>query len=135
MVSTQRIRGLATFCLARSCIFAGLAIAMTMAGLSAWPVLAFQSGAVAASALAAIFFVQGLRAGRRDLSYSEVWLLLQRDRPLLDEAARDRVRAVLRDLNLRCAVWTGWVAMMFWAIAVLLSIAMPLPGAPAAVPA
>ena len=122
MVSTERIRVLATFSLCRGCAFAGTAIAVFMVGLSAWPADAFKVGALGMSLVAVVLILQGLRAARRDLSHTEVWLMLERERPFIDEVARQRIRAVLRDVNLHFAIYIGWVAVMFWGVFVVLRL-------------
>lgn len=61
---------------ARGVGFGALAIALVVAGLAGFPLLALKSGAALALLMWAILRLKALQAPRRPYKHTEVWLLL-----------------------------------------------------------
>jgi hypothetical protein len=107
----------------RACLFGALAIFCMMVGLSFEPRLAFKAGGTATVLMAVILAYKAYEARTKPYRKTEMWLYLPKDfRP--PEAYAQRTSAViLRDTYLNFALWTSAIAVIMWALALLLALA------------
>jgi hypothetical protein len=129
MDELDRIRWAAVQSVGRGCLFALLAIGMTMFGLISWPILAFRSGAVLSMMLLAVLVLRGELAGRQDYRRTETWLLMGRQHALPESHAARAILGILRDTYRRFALYAAAIAVACWAL-MFLATALQPPGAP-----
>ncbi len=125
----DRIRWAASQSIGRGCLFALLAIGMTMFGLIAWPALAFRSGAILLSMLTAVLILRGELALRQDYRRTETWLLMDRRHELPDGRAQHAILGVLQDTYRRFATYAAMLSILCWSLAAVAWALQP-PGAP-----
>lgn len=119
----QRIRAMAIHSIGRGCFFAALAIWCVMIGLIAEPLLAIKSGAILTMMVACILLLKAGQVTRNSYKKTEVWILLDRKIEIAPEAAQTMITSILRELYLRYALYATFVAIAFWAAALLFWLA------------
>lgn len=129
MDELDRIRWAAHQSVGRGCLFALLAIGMTMFGLIAWPVLAFRSGAILSMMMLAVLVMRGELAGRQDYRRTETWLLMGRQHALPESHAARVILGILRETYRRFAIYAALIAVTCWSL-MFLAAALQPPGAP-----
>jgi hypothetical protein len=117
MDDLQRIRFAALVSIGRACAFFLLGVATVMAGLIAWPFLAFKSGAILTSLLAAILVLRAGLAHRQDFRRTETWVLLDKRHSLPAERAQGVFANVLQDTYRRFAFYAAAMACACWVMA------------------
>jgi hypothetical protein len=93
----DKIENAALVSVLRGVGFAGLGIAVTVAGLAFDPVLALRSGATLTLVVAAVLALKAIRAPQTPYKRTEVWTLLD-PRPALPPA---RAQALIADARRR----------------------------------
>jgi hypothetical protein len=121
----ERIRAAATVSIGRACLFGLLAIGTVMAGLIGWPVLAFKSGAILTSMLAAILLLRARLAGRQNFRRTETWIILKKRHALPAHRAQGVFANVLRDTYRRFALYAAGAACVCWVLALAFGLAPP----------
>jgi hypothetical protein len=118
----EKMREIAFQSVQRACLFGALAVFCLMVGLSFEPQLAFKVGGMATTAMAGILAYKAREARNKPYQKTEMWLLLPKEfRP--PKAYAQRVSAaILRDTYLNFALWTSAIAVVMWAIALLLGL-------------
>lgn len=129
MDELDRIRWAAVQSVGRGCLFALLAIGMTMFGLISWPILAFRSGAILSMMMLAVLVLRGELAGRQDYRRTETWLMMDRRHALPESHAARVILGILRDTYRRFAVYAAVIAVTCWTL-MFLATALQPPGAP-----
>jgi hypothetical protein len=129
MDELDRIRWAAVQSVGRGCLFALLAIGMTMFGLISWPVLAFRSGAILSMMLLAVLVLRGELAGRQDYRRTETWLLMGRHHALPESHAARVILGILRETYRRFSIYAAVIAVTCWSL-MFLATALQPPGAP-----
>jgi hypothetical protein len=119
----ERMRRIAFQIAQRACLFGALAIFCLMVGLSYDLRLAFKAGGTMTILMAGILIYKAREARTKPYRKTEMWIYLPKElRP--PEAYAQRVSAtVLRETYLNFALWTSAIAVVMWAIALLLSLA------------
>jgi hypothetical protein len=125
----DRIRWAASQSIGRGCLFALLAIGMTMFGLIAWPALAFRSGAILLSMLTAILALRGELVSRQNYRRTETWLLMGQQHALPDARAQHAIAGIMQDTYRRFAAYAAMLSILCWTLAALAWALQP-PGAP-----
>jgi hypothetical protein len=107
----------------RACLFGARAIFCLMVGLSYDLRLAFKTGGTMTILMAAILIYKAHEARTKPYRRTEMWLYLPKElRP--PAAYAQRVSStVLRDTYLTFALWTSVIAVVMWAVALLISLA------------
>ncbi|MEM8877377.1 MAG: hypothetical protein AAGD23_05845 [Pseudomonadota bacterium] len=119
------LRNAAYTSVGRACGFVGLAILVTMAGLSFDPVMATKTGALFTTFLAVFLIVRAQQAPNTPFRRSEVWLLLdEEDRPD-DRYAQWAYSNVMRDTYLWFAHYMAAIAAVLWLVTVTLKLVLP----------
>ncbi|WP_428247611.1 hypothetical protein [Ferrovibrio sp.] len=119
----QRIRRLAGLSVGRGCFFAALAIWCTMIGLIYEPVLSLKSGAILTMLVAAVLVLKAQIVRRASYKHTEVWILLGRQIDLLPVHAQRLIAQALHETYLRYALFAMLLAVLFWGLALLFSVA------------
>jgi hypothetical protein len=119
----DRVTMMADLSIRRACGFAGLAIGATMAALSFEPVLCFRIGAVLFAVTAAVLWVLGQDAPRRNVRRTELWTLLGGRAPVPEARLQQVLGGVLRERYLWHATGAAVLAVSLWAIAALFLLA------------
>lgn len=125
MDDLQRIRGAAAVSIGRAFLFFMLAVCTVMAGLIAWPFLAFKSGAILTTMLAAILTLRAGLAHRQDFRRTETWILLEKRHSLPAHRAQGVFANVLRDTYRRFAIYAAALACACWALAFVFLLTAP----------
>lgn len=110
----DRIRSFAELSVRRGCSFAALAIATTMFGLSATPLLAIESGAVLCTLVTVVLFYKSVQAPTRNYRRTELWILLDRKHDLPEAYAGRVINSVLSEVYLRYAEMCALFALALW---------------------
>lgn len=125
----DRIRRATVQSIGRGCLFALLAIGMTVFGLISWPILAFKSGAILTALLTAVLVLRGEFALRQDFRRTETWLLMGRQHTLPEAHAPRAILGILQDTYRRFAVYAAALSVACWVLMFLATAIQP-PGAP-----
>ncbi len=115
----NRIEEAADLSVRRAVGFGALAILLTMAGLSADPLLALRSGAVLTLVMWAVLMVKAYRAPLRPYKRTELWLLLEPPPDLPAEQAQRIVAEVLQATFRRYAEASFVCAVALWLASLL----------------
>jgi hypothetical protein len=94
--------------------FTGLAIGMTMVGLSFQPALALQTGACLVLMTAVVLGFRSLTANSRSVGQTEAWILLKDDLKIPKQTARRIIGETLRKLYRRYAEYALGLAVALW---------------------
>ena len=129
MDEIERIRWAASQSIGRGCLFALLAIGMTVFGLIAWPILAFKSGAILTSMMTTVLALRGELVPRQDYRRTETWLLMGQTHALPDARAQLVIAGLLQDVYRRFALYAAGLSLLFWTLAAVAWAIQP-PGAP-----
>lgn len=125
MDDLQRIRGAALVSIGRAFLFFMLGVCTVMSGLIAWPFLAFKSGAILTTMLAAILTLRAAMAHRQDFRRTETWILLDKRHDLPAHRAQGVFANVLRDTYRRFAVYAAGAACVCWVLAFVFRLSTP----------
>ncbi len=125
MQEIERIRAAAMTSIGRACLFFMLAVGTVMAGLTAWPYLAFKSGAILTTLLAMILTLRATLIDRQDIKRTETWFLLRARDEKLDERARRMIAGVLRETYRTLALYAALIAVGCWMFAFAALLVLP----------
>lgn len=109
----------------RACLFFMLAVATVMAALTAWPYLAFKSGAILTTLLAMVLTLRATLIDRQDIKRTETWMLLRVRGEAPDERARRVIAGVLRDTYRTLALYAALIAVGCWMFAFAALLVLP----------
>ncbi len=98
------------------------AIFCTMVGLSPDPRRAFKAGGALTMAMAIILAYKARQALTKNYRKTEMWLYLPKEVRPLEDHTQWAVSTVLRDTYLSFALWTSAIAVVMWAMAILLAL-------------
>jgi hypothetical protein len=115
----DRVTMMADLSIRRACGFAAFGIGSTMAALSFDPVLCFRTGALLFAVTAAVLWVMGHDAPRRNVRRTELWTLLGGRAPVPETHVQKVLGGVLRERYLWHATLAGIVAVTLWLVALL----------------
>jgi hypothetical protein len=116
----EHMRRIAFQTVMRACGFGALAIFCFMFGMSFVPKFAFQAGGFLTTLMCAVLMLKAYEANSKDYRRTEMWLYLEKDQRPPAAYAQWASATVLRETYLRFALWTSAVAIVLWAIALLL---------------
>jgi hypothetical protein len=102
--------------------FALLAIVMVMAGLAAFPALAFRTGAALMLLTWAALKIKALQAPHRPYKRTELWMMLEPRPALSPPRAQEIVGGALRAAFERHASYALLAAIALWACGLALSL-------------
>jgi hypothetical protein len=119
----EEMRRIAEETVLRACGFGSLAIFCFMVGLSFNPAVAFQSGGVLTMLMTGILVFKAFEARTKPYRRTEMWLYLPRELRPPAASAQQITATLMREIYLRFAMWTAAVAIIMWAIALLVSLA------------
>lgn len=122
----EHMRRIAYETVLRACGFACLAIFCVMIGMSFMPKLAFQAGGFLTTLMSAVLMLKAYEARTKDYRRTEMWLYLEKDERPPAAYAQWASATVLRETYLRFALWTSMVAILLWAIALLIPVTLNL---------
>ncbi|MBN9498130.1 MAG: hypothetical protein J0H39_15350 [Alphaproteobacteria bacterium] len=125
MQEIERIRAAAMTSIGRACLFFMLAVGTVMAGLTAWPYLAFKSGAILTTLLAMILTLRATLIDRQDIKRTETWFLLRARDEKLDERARRMIAGVLQETYRTLALYAALIAVGCWMFAFAALLVLP----------
>ncbi len=125
MQEIEHIKAAAMTSIGRACLFTLLAVGTVMAGLTAWPYLAFKSGAILTTLLAMILTLRATLIDRQDIKRTETWLLLRERDEKLDERARRVIAGVLRETYRTLALYAALLAFGCWMFAFAALLVLP----------
>jgi len=125
MHDVDHIRRAALTSIGRACLFTLLAVGTVMAGLTAWPYLAFKSGAILTMLLAMILTLRATFVDRQDIKRTETWLLLRQGDEKLDERARRVIAGVLQETYRTLALYAALLAFGCWMFAFAALLVLP----------
>ena len=120
----ERIRFAAEVSVRRALGFAGLGVGTAVMGLVYDPVLALKTGATLLALIAAVLFYKAYRAPTRNFKETEVWILLDRDTSLNDQAAQRVIGGVLRETYRRYAEAIVLLAGAAWISSIVVALLM-----------
>lgn len=119
----EAIRAAAYLSVGRGCAFGFLAIICFVIGMCWNPLLAARSGGVLLVLMVAILLVKADRAARVPYRSTEAWLILaDADRPP-PQSAQFAIALQRREALLTFAAYSAAIAALFWATAILLTLA------------
>ncbi|MGI9462825.1 MAG: hypothetical protein ACR2OM_02740 [Aestuariivirgaceae bacterium] len=118
----EAIENAAYVSVGRACGFAGLGISCIIFGLAFAPALAAQTGGSLCLFVAAILMFCGWRAPRRSYRYTELWLILAKDKRPPARIAQQVIGDALREAYLWFAQQSAIIAMALLATAVVLRL-------------
>jgi len=121
----EHIRAAAMTSVGRACLFFMLAVATVMAALTAWPYLAFKSGAILTTLLAMVLTLRATLIDRQDIKRTETWMLLRVRGEAPDERARRVIAGVLRDTYRTLALYAALIAVGCWMFAFAALLVLP----------
>ena len=116
----DRLRQVAFQTIGRAVGFAGLAIFCVMAGTAFDPLLAVQAGGVLVLVVLAVLLLKARLALTADHRKTEMWLYLKKHERPAESYAQWAASTVLRDTYLQFARWMALLAVVMWALAVLM---------------
>ncbi len=119
----EELRKVAFQSIGRACGFAGLAIFCTLVGLSYEPLMAARAGGILMTLMTLVLLFKSHRALSQDYRRTEMWIMLDHDRRPPEAYAQWAASTVLRDAYLWFAQYSAGVAIVFWVIALALSLA------------
>jgi len=109
----------------RACSFGALAIFCLMFGMSYMPKAAFQVGGFLTLVMCAILILKAYEAAIKDHRRTELWLCLAKEHRPPAATAQQLSATVLRETYLQVAKWAALVAIVLWAIALVLPASAP----------
>ena len=118
----ERMRRIAFQTVQRACLFGALAIFCLMVGLSNDLRLAFKAGGTVTILMAGILVYKAREARTKPYRKTEMWLYLPKHYRPPDDYAQWASATVLRETYLNFAFWTSAIALVMWAIALLLAL-------------
>ena len=118
----DHMRKVAFETVSRACMFGSLAIFCIMVGFSFEPRLAFQTGGTLTVLMAGILMYKAREALTKPYKKTEMWLYLPEKYRPPEAYAQWAASTVLRDTYLTFALWTSAIAILLWAIALLVSL-------------
>lgn len=118
----DRLREVAFQTIGRAVGFAGLAILCVMAGLAFDPLMAVRAGGILVLLVLFVLLIKARNALSVDYKSTEMWLYLEKDEKPAEAYAQWAASTVLREAYMWFARWTAGVAVVLWAIAILLSL-------------
>jgi len=121
----EHIRAAAMTSVGRACLFFLLAVTTVMAGLTAWPYLAFKSGAILTTLLAMILTLRATLIDRQDIGRTETWFMLRKAGEKPDERARRVIAGVLRETYRTLALYAALIALGCWMFAFAALLVLP----------
>ncbi len=127
MDDLERIKRAAFTSIGRAFLFFLLAVGTVMAGLIAWPFLAFKSGAILTTLLAAVLTLRAGLADRHDFRRTETWILMDKRHDLPAHRAQGVFANILKDTYRRFAILSAALACACWVLAFAFHFAMPQP--------
>lgn len=110
----QQVERAAEASVARGCGFAASAIACVLIGFAHDPVASLRAGALLVTGLAAVLYLQAMRARGRPYKRTETWLMLDPAERPPAEIAQRMVGIALEDVYQRFARIAGTVAVTLW---------------------
>ncbi len=119
----ERMRQVAFQTVQRACLFGALAIFCLMVGLSDDLKLAFKAGGTLTVLMAGILIYKAREARTKPYRKTEMWLYLPKHYRPPDDYAQWASATVLRETYLNFALWTSGVAIVMWAIALIIGLA------------
>jgi hypothetical protein len=119
----EHLRLVAFQSIARGCGFAGFAIFCVVAGVSFEPLLAARTGGILMTLMTVILLYKAREALVRDYRRSEMWIMLDRANRPPEAYARWAAPTVLRDAYLWFAQYAAAIAIVFWVVALAISLA------------
>jgi hypothetical protein len=122
----EQMRRVAYETVLRACGFSCLAIFCVMIGMSFMPKLAFQAGGFLTTLMSAVLMLKAYEARTKDYRRTEMWLYLKKDERPPAAYAQWASATVLRETYLQFALWTSMVAILLWAIALLIPVTLNL---------
>lgn len=125
MQNIETIKAAAMTSIGRACLFTLLAVGMVMAGLTAWPYLAFKSGAILTTLLAMVLTLRATLVDRQDIRRTETWVLLREGNESPDERARRVIAGVLRETYRTLALYAALLAFGCWMFAFAVLLVLP----------
>ncbi|MFM8801591.1 MAG: hypothetical protein ACKOEE_13725 [Tagaea sp.] len=125
MDDLERIKRAAFTSIGRAFLFFLLAVGTVMAGLITWPFLAFKSGAILITMLAAILTLRVGLADRHDFRRTETWILMDKRHGLPAHRAQGVFANILKDTYRRFAIFSAALACACWVLAFAFRLAMP----------
>jgi hypothetical protein len=120
----REIENAAELSVGRGVGFAGLGIAVAVAGLSFDVLMALRTAASLTLLVAAILALKASRAESTSYRRTEVWLLLDPRPALSPDQAQRLVGSALRATLERYAGRTFIVAVVMWAVSVIINLAL-----------
>lgn len=118
----ERLREVAFVTIGRAVGFGGLAILCVMAGTAFDPSLAVQAGGFGVLVILAVLLLKARLALTADHRKTEMWLYLKKDERPAEPYARWAASTVLRETYLQFARWMALLAVVLWALAVLMPL-------------
>ncbi len=119
----EAIENAAYISVGRGCGFAGLAVFITMAGLSFDPVLATRMGGFGCLIITGFLVLNGLRARKRPYKRTETWIILPKDKRPPETIAQRVVGETLRETYMWFAYQAALISACIWATVLALQIA------------
>jgi hypothetical protein len=108
----------------RACGFASLAIFCVMIGLSFEPRVAFQAGGTLTMIMTGILVFKAHEALTKNYRRTEMWLYLPKELRPPEASAQQTTSAIMRETYLTFALWTSVVAIVMWALALVVPMAV-----------
>lgn len=125
MRELDHIKAAAMTSVGRACLFFLLAVTTVMAGLTAWPYLAFKSGAILTTLLAMVLTLRATLVHRQDIGRTETWFMLRKANEKPDEQARRVIAGVLRETYRTLALYAALIAVGCWMFAFAALLVLP----------
>jgi hypothetical protein len=122
MEALYRVRACAHESVGKACAFAGLAITVTMVGLSFDLALSAQTGGALTTLLSLVLTWHAVEAPRKPYRRTEVWLLLGRRLDMPEIQAQRIIATELRDAYAKFAKITGLTGLALWGGGLLLGL-------------
>lgn len=118
----SRLNDLAMLSISRGCAFALLAIFCFMVGLSGFPIIALNSGAILLMLAAAVLLLKAETAPKKPYKRTEVWILLEPDERPSPEIAQFIIGTTLKAHFLSFSVYFAIAGLICFAAAVSLKL-------------
>ena len=122
MEALSRVRACAHESVGKACAFAGLAIAVTMVGLSFDLAMSAKAGGALTTLLSLMLTWHAVEATRKPYRRTEVWLLLGKQLDVPEAHVQRIIATELRDAYLRFAKITGLTGLTLWGGGLLLGL-------------
>lgn len=119
----EHLRVVAYQSVGRACGFAGFAIVCVLIGLSFDPVAATRTGGALTLIMTVVLLLKAQYARSQNYRDTELWIMLDKEQRPPKRFAQWAASTVLRDAYLRFAQYAAAVSAVFWASALVLSLA------------